>query len=64
MFVLALVVGLFAYDNKEFFDTVGEQRADGHYWKQIDCRDLENGLPALTIDTPTGRKIVCHKLVK
>ena len=64
MFALALIVGLFAYDNKEFFDTVEEQRADGRYWTQIDCRDLENGLPALTINTPTGRKIVCHKLVK
>jgi hypothetical protein len=55
---------LFFADNNEFFRTVEQQRAEGYTWSQIDCRQVEQGLPALTIDTPTGKSLVCNKLTK
>jgi len=64
MYVIALVVALFAYDNKEFLETVEKQKAQGYYWTQIDCREATKGLPAVTIDTPTGKSFVCNKMVK
>ncbi len=63
MIIVALMAGLFAFDNKEFFDTVAAQ-IDTHDWQQIDCRQVNPELPALTINTPTGKKLVCNKLVK
>ena len=63
MIVVTLIAGLFAWDNKEFFDTVAAQ-IDTHDWQQIDCRQANPELPALTIKTPTGKELVCNKLVK
>ena len=57
------MVGLFAFDNKEFFDTVAVQ-IDTHDWQQINCRQVNPELPALTIKTYSGKEIVCNKLVK
>lgn len=59
-----LVISLFAYDNKEFFDTAKAQQDEGFNWKQIECREATPGLPAITIDAPTGKKFVCNKLMK
>jgi hypothetical protein len=64
VFVLAFATALFAYDNKEFFDTVEVQRAEGFTWQQIECREVNPELPAITINTPTGKKLVCNKLEK
>ena len=64
MVLVALVAALFAIDNKEYFDTVEEQQAAGFSWSQINCRQVDPELPALTIKTPTGKEIVCNKLVK
>ena len=61
---ITLTLALFAYDNKEFLETVEFQTADGFTWQQIECRDVNPKLPAITITTPTGREIVCHKLTK
>jgi len=63
MIVVALIAGLFAFDNKEFFDTVAAQ-IDTHDWQQINCRQVNPELPALTIKTYSGKEIVCNKLVK
>lgn len=63
MVIVALMAGLFAWENKEFFDTVSAQ-IDTHDWQQIDCRQVNPELPALTIKTPTGKELVCNKLVK
>lgn len=49
--------------DKAFWDTVEKQRAEGFVWKEIPCREVEN-YPALTIDTPTGKKLVCNILSK
>lgn len=64
MAVLVLIAGLFFADNNEFFRTVEQQRAEGYTWQSIDCRQVTPDLPALTIDTPTGKQLVCHKLQK
>ena len=60
--VLLLTSVLFMHDNKEFFETVEQQRLEGYRWHSIHCRDADPTLPAIVINTPTGRKIVCHKL--
>ena len=61
MFVL---MAIWSVDNKEFLETVDIQRADGFTWQQIDCREVDQTLPAITIDTPTGKSLVCAKLTK
>jgi hypothetical protein len=48
----------------EFQRTVEKQRAEGYKWEQIPCRQVTPNLPAITIDTPIGNKLVCNKLVK
>ena len=48
----------------EFQRTVEKQRAEGYKWKEIPCRQVTPGVPAITIDPPTGKKLVCNKLVK
>ncbi len=62
--MLTLTLALFAYDNKDFLETVELQRAEGFTWQQIECRDVNPMLPAITFTTPTGREIVCNKLTK
>ena len=63
LLLLASVAGWFAANN-EFVETVNEQTANGYSWNQIQCRQVTPGLPAITIDTPTGKQLVCHKLQK
>jgi len=55
---------LWSFDNREFLDTVEIQRADGFTWQSIECREVDSTLPAITIDTPTGKSLVCNKLTK
>jgi len=57
-------MALWSFDNKEFLDTVEIQRADGFTWQSIECREVDSTLPAITIDTPTGKSLVCNKLTK
>ena len=59
-----VVMALWANDNTEFLQTVELQRADGFTWQQIECREVNTTLPAITIDTPTGKSLVCNKLTK
>lgn len=59
-----VVMALWANDNAEFLQTVELQRADGFTWQQIECREVDPKLPAITIDTPTGKSLVCAKLTK
>jgi hypothetical protein len=59
-----IVLGACSSQQTEFFRTVEQQRADGYVWQQIECREVNPELPAITIDTPIGNKLVCNKLVK
>ena len=62
--VSALVLGACNAQTMEFVRTVEKQRAEGYKWEQIPCRQVTPGVPAITIDPPTGKKLVCNKLVK
>ena len=59
-----LALGACNAQTAEFWRTVEKQRAEGHVWQQIECRQVNPELPAITIDPPTGKKLVCNKLVK
>lgn len=59
---LILLLALFGIDNKEFIDTSSKQLKSGMSWHGIPCREATPGLPAITIDSPNGKKYVCHKI--
>jgi len=59
-----LALGACNAQTMEFWRTVEKQRAEGYKWKEIPCRQVTPGVPAITIDPPTGKKLVCNKLVK
>jgi hypothetical protein len=59
-----LALGACNAQTMEYFRTVEQQRAEGYKWEQIPCRQVTPGVPAITIDPPTGKKLVCNKLVK
>jgi hypothetical protein len=59
MILSLLMVG----GNKEFLDTVDEQKAMGYTWHKIECREHNKELPAITIDTHTGKSLVCYQLL-
>jgi len=61
--VSLLALGACNTQTMEYFRTVEQQRAEGYKWKQIPCRQVTPGVPALTLDMP-GSKVVCNKLVK
>lgn len=60
--VLFIFAALFSIGNKDFFDTSTEQQKAGYSWHQLEqCRQVAEGLPAITLDTVNGSK-VCYKL--
>ena len=59
-----LALGACNAQTAEFWRTVEKQRAEGHVWKEIHCRQVTPNVPAITMDTPIGNKLVCNKLVK
>jgi len=59
-----LALGACNSQTMEYFRTVEQQRAEGYVWQQIPSRQVTLGLPAITIDPPAGKKLVCNKLVK
>lgn len=59
--IIFAVVSLFHLDNREFFDTVAEQIKD-YDWHSVECREVDPNLPSLTIRTPNGKELICHKL--
>lgn len=50
-------------ETMKFVRTMEEQQAQGYKWKQIPCRQVTPGVPAIAMDT-NNRKIVCNLLVK
>lgn len=57
-------VALWMSDNAEFIQTSNAQIADGYSWDNVGCQPHEEGLPAITIDSPNGNKWICYKLTK
>jgi len=62
--VSALVLGACNAQFMEFQRTVEKQRAEGYKWKEIPCRQVTPDVPAITMDTPIGNKLVCNVLTK
>ena len=50
--------------NATYNEAVDRQLADGYRWVEIPCRPANPDVPAITIDTPHGRKLVCNVLRK
>ena len=64
MIAVVAILSLWAIDNSEYVQTVADQLEEGYQWKSIECRHVDESLPAITIDSPTGKRFVCHKLMK
>jgi hypothetical protein len=62
--IAVLILSLWAVDNSEYVKTVANQIEEGYKWTSIECREANESLPAITIDSPTGKRFVCHKLMK
>lgn len=62
--LISLTLGACSSQQAEFWRTVEKQRAEGYTWKQIPCRQVTPDVPAITIDPPTGKKLVCNVLSK
>ena len=50
--------------NAAYNEAVNRQLADGYRWVEIPCRLANPNVPAITIDTPNGLKLVCNVLRK
>ena len=62
--ILIILLGLFSIGNSEFLETAEAQKKAGFKWHELpECRQVVEGLPAITIDTVQGEK-VCWKLEK
>ena len=64
MEIVIALLAMFNVNHSEFIATASEQIKKGYSWKQIECREAIPGLPAITIDSPNGKKYVCNKLKK
>jgi|TARA_R110000824_G_scaffold249800_1_gene438675 hypothetical protein len=59
---LIILAILFSIGNSEFLETAEAQKKAGFKWHELpECRQVVEGLPAITIDTVQGEK-VCYKL--
>ena len=50
--------------NAAYNEAANRQIADGYRWVEIPCRPANPDVPAITIDAPNGRKLVCSVLRK
>ena len=50
--------------NAAYNEAVKRQLADGYKWVAIPCRPANPDLPAVTIDSINGLKLVCNVLRK
>ena len=60
--IVVLFTLLFAVDNKEFFDTVADQRAQGYEWVKVG-KSEPSGTPALTIKN-NNEEYIYYRLEK
>ena len=50
--------------NAAYNEAVNRQISDGYRWVEIPCRPANPVVPAITIDAPNGRKLICNVLRK
>lgn len=62
---LIIFLAMFAWSEADFLKTKNEQVADGYKWTQLEkCRAPLPDTKHIVMETPTGKKLVCFKLVK
>jgi len=61
---ILVFLALFAIGERDFLDTAIEQQKQGYRWEKIQCRAPNDDLPSLIMITGTGKRLVCHKLMK
>lgn len=60
--ILVLFAMLFAVDNKEFFDTVEQQKAEGYKWTKVG-KSQPSGSPALIMKN-NNEEYIYYRLEK
>jgi hypothetical protein len=63
MFVLALIGGLFMYENQEFFGTVEQNIEDGFNWEYVG-KQKPAGHPAITVLDNQNKEVIYFKMTK
>ena len=63
MFVLALIGGMFMWENQEFFGTAESQTEAGYSWEYVG-KTTPSGVPALTVLDSQKNEIIYFKLTK
>jgi hypothetical protein len=62
-FGIALIAGLFVYDNQEFFNTVEQNIEDGFTWEYVGKQDPA-GQPAVTVLDGQNNEVIYFKMTK
>ena len=62
-FAITLFAALFVHDNKEFFDTVEQNRKDGMTWHYVGKQEPGNN-PALTVKDLQNKDVIFWKMDK
>jgi hypothetical protein len=65
MFGVVLILGLFVYDNSEFFNESKKQLDEGYHWEYVGKQKAEDysfSLPV--VNQETGEKFIYWKLEK
>ena len=61
IFALTLFAALFVHDNKEFFDTVEQNRKDGMSWHYVG-KQLPGDNPAITVKDVDNNDVVYFRM--
>ena len=58
-----IFTSLFAIDNKEFFDTVEQNKKDGYTWQYVG-KQTPDGNPAITALDAQDNEVIYYKMTK
>ena len=62
--IFAAIVFLLGGCNAAYIEAVNKQVSDGFRWVEIPCRSVKPDIPAITLNTPDGKQLVCNVLQK
>lgn len=63
MGVVALMFGLFMFDNQEFFGTAEKQVKDGYSWEYVGKQPVGD-VPSLPVLDKSGNEVIYFRLTK
>jgi len=63
MGVVALMFGLFMFDNQEFFGTAEQQVKDGYSWEYVG-KQPAGDVPSLPVLDRSGKEVIYFRLTK